>query len=269
VAGDEPVAAVRGDLLELADLRHAHLGAGPDPAADRHLTLDVLGQVGRVEGEDEPASARGLVQADHEALMAGGMAGGQHGGHPRRDLRVAVGDPPVERRVIEIHPEDTVAFRSGRAGHAVVQFGPLDMHGYPSGEVLQPACVVIVQVADGHGPDIGYVHAYPSERFVQRLAGPGQHRLESRVAVKPAPQRRVRDQRRVESGVQQQPAAVTFQQDAGYRLAEPLLLRRPLHRHGLGQVLPAQREQHDPADPGTHVRLPPPLPPNPPIARTG
>jgi hypothetical protein len=79
------------------------------------------------------------------------VPGGQHRAHPRRDLRVAVQDAPVERRVIEVHPEDAVAFRTGRAGHPVVQLGPLDVHRHPPGEVLQPACMVIVEVADRHG----------------------------------------------------------------------------------------------------------------------
>src|SRR3984893_19350443 len=51
VAGDQAVAALGGDALELADLLLADLRAGPDPAAHRDLTLDVLGQVGGVEGE--------------------------------------------------------------------------------------------------------------------------------------------------------------------------------------------------------------------------
>src|ERR1035438_4561640 len=70
MAGDEAVAALGGDPLELADLLLAHLGPGPDPAAHRHLALDVLGQVGRVEGEHETSAADRAVQADHETLMA-------------------------------------------------------------------------------------------------------------------------------------------------------------------------------------------------------
>jgi hypothetical protein len=57
VPGYQPVAALRGDPLELADLGHALLRRGPDPPADGDLPLDVLGQVGRVEGENEPPAA--------------------------------------------------------------------------------------------------------------------------------------------------------------------------------------------------------------------
>jgi hypothetical protein len=101
------------------------------------------------------------------------MPGGQHGADPRRDLAVAIGDAPVDPRVVEINPEDAVVFRAGRGRHAVVKLGLLDVHGHPSGEVLQPARVVVVQVADGNRADVGHVHACPGERLGQRLPGPG------------------------------------------------------------------------------------------------
>src|ERR1035437_194308 len=131
MAGDEAVAALGGDPLELADLLLAHLGPGPDPAAHRHLALDVLGQVGRVEGEHETSAADRAVQADHETLMARRVPGREDRGDPRRDLRVTLGRAPVDPRVVEIHPEDAVVLRAGRAGEPIVQFGPLDVHRHP------------------------------------------------------------------------------------------------------------------------------------------
>ncbi|HUY45082.1 MAG TPA: ATP-binding protein [Streptosporangiaceae bacterium] len=72
VAGNEPVAEFGGDALELADLRNAHLGGCIDPAADRDLAVDVLGQVGRIEGEHESPAASGRVHPHHETLVTRG-----------------------------------------------------------------------------------------------------------------------------------------------------------------------------------------------------
>jgi hypothetical protein len=252
VPGHQRVTALRGDPLELADLGHALLRRGPDPAADGDLPVDVLGQVGRVEGEHEAPAAGGRVDPDHEALVTRRVPGGQHGGHAGRDLRVALGGPPVDPRIVEVHPVDAVLLRPGRAGQPVVEFGPLDVHWHPAGEVLQAAGVVVVQVADGDRVDAVQVHARRGQRLGQWLSRAGQHRLDQRVPVEPGAQRRVGDQRGVVAGVQQQPAAVAQEQHAGYRLAEHLLVRCPLHGHGPGQVCPAQGEQHDAADSGPH-----------------
>ena len=46
------------------------LGGHVDEAADRELVVDVPGQVGGVEGEDDAPAADGGVQVDHEALVA-------------------------------------------------------------------------------------------------------------------------------------------------------------------------------------------------------
>jgi hypothetical protein len=247
VPGHQPVAPVRGHPLELADLLDAVRRGRPDQAAHRHLAVDVLGQVGRVEGEDEAATAR---QPDHETLVPRGVPGGAHRRHPGRDLGVAVGLPPVDPRVVEVHPEDTVLLRSRRAGQAILQFGPLDVHRHPAGEVLQAAGVVVMQVADGHRANVGQVQPGRAERVQQRLPR-GQHRLLHRAGVEPGPQRRIPDQRGVEPGVQQQPAAVAVQRHRGHRLAQHLP-GRPVHRHRLRHVHPAQGERHDPANPQIH-----------------
>src|SRR5215469_13886544 len=159
MAGHQAIAAVRGDGFELADLLHAHLGPGVDPPAHRHLAVDVLRQVRRVEGEHEPAAAHGLVEADHEALVARRVPGGEHGGDPRRYLTVTVGDAPVNARVVEVDPVDAVVLRAGRGGHPVVELGALDVHGHPPGEVLQPARVVVMQVTHGDRVNVAHVQA--------------------------------------------------------------------------------------------------------------
>jgi hypothetical protein len=141
VAGDDGVAAGGGELLQLADGGDADIGSRVDPAAGRYFLLDVLGQVGRVEGEHEPAPAGGGAQVDHEALVAWRVPGGEYRGHPGRDLRVAVGQAPVQRRVVEVDAEDAVGLDFGCAGQAEVQLGPLEVHRHAAGEVLETARV--------------------------------------------------------------------------------------------------------------------------------
>ena len=78
--------------------------------------------------------------------------------------------------------------------------------------------------------------------------GPGQHRLVLHGREEPPVQRGITDQRRVEPGVEQHPAAVGLQQHAGHRFPHPLVLGCAVHRHRLGQFLPAQGQQDDASD---------------------
>src|ERR1700760_2307779 len=92
VPGDQLVAALRGEPLELPDLGRALLQGYADEAAG-YLVLAATGRVGGVEGEHEPAAAR---EVDDEALVAGRVPGGQHGGDAGRQLGVAGGEAPVD-----------------------------------------------------------------------------------------------------------------------------------------------------------------------------
>ena len=84
--------------------------------------------------------------------------------------------------------------------------------------------------------------------------GPGQDGSEERVAVEASPQRAIADQRRIEPGVEQEPAPVALEQHPGDGLAQALFGRRPVDRHRLGQVLPAEGQQDDASDTGSvHV----------------
>ena len=93
---------------------------------------------------------------------------------------------------------------------------------------FSPPGVVVVQVAHGDGVDVVEVDADLGERLLDRLAGaaaaPGWY---STVGVEAPVQRGVADQRGVETGVEQHPAAVGLQQDAGHRFTQPLLGRAP------------------------------------------
>ena len=131
-------------------------------------------------------------------------------------------------------------------GQAVLEFAALRVHRHLAGEQLQPAGMVVVQVTHRDGVDVVDVDADVGQRLLDRLAGTWQHRAVLDRREEPPVQRRVPDQRGVEPGVQQHPAAVGLQQDAGHRLAHPLFGRRAVHRDRLRQLLPAERQQDDP-----------------------
>ena len=112
VARDQGITLVGREPLELADRFDRLLGFDLDEAADRQLVLDVLGEVGGVEREDEAVAADRLVEFDDEALMPRGVPVGRHRRDARCDLGLAVGEPPVDARVVEVDPDDRVASRA-------------------------------------------------------------------------------------------------------------------------------------------------------------
>ncbi len=93
MAGDQWIAAFGGDRLEPPDGLDGYLGADVDPPTDCSLHLDVLRQVGGVEGEHETAATHRFIQVDDETLMARRMSCGQHRGHPG-----AISPSPSARR---------------------------------------------------------------------------------------------------------------------------------------------------------------------------
>ncbi len=192
-------------------------GVTPTEPAHGQLVVDVLRQVGGVEGEHQAPSPHRLVEVDDEALVPRRVSGGEHGRDAGGELGVPVGQVPLDGRVVEVDAEDGVVLGRGMVGEAECQLGPLGVHGYPAGEVAQPAGVVVVEVADRHPGDLVHADAGVGQRLLQRLPRAGQDRAERRVAVEPPPQRRVPDQRRVEPGVEQQPATVALEQHAGHR----------------------------------------------------
>src|ERR1700761_4118813 len=183
VAGDDAVAAGGGQGLELADGDHGDLGLDVDEAADGQFFLDVDGEIGGVEGEDQAATTDRLVEVDDEALVAGGVADGEDRGDAGGDLGVAVGLAPVQAGVVVVDAEDAVLFRAGGVVQAVSELAPLDVDGDAAREQLEAAGVVEVEMTDGHGVDVGEVDAGRGQGFLQRFARAGQDRLHERVAV--------------------------------------------------------------------------------------
>ena len=99
MAGQQPVAAFGRERLEPPDRGDRVLGLGVDEAPDRKLLVDVALEIGRVEGEHEPAP---VVEIDHEGLVPGRVPVGRDRGDAGRDLEVTVGEPPVDRGIVEV-----------------------------------------------------------------------------------------------------------------------------------------------------------------------
>ena len=113
VTGEEAVAPFGRDRLQPADRLDARLVRDADRLADGQLVVDVLLQVSGIEREHVAAATDRVVQVHDEALVAGSVAGGQHRGDARRDLRVAARDLPVDRGVVDVHPVDRRRSGSG------------------------------------------------------------------------------------------------------------------------------------------------------------
>ncbi len=100
--------------------------------------------------------------------------------------------------------------------------------------------MVVVQVAHRDDVDVVDVDADVVQRLFDRLTRSRQHRDVLDGREEPPVQRGVSDQRGVEPGVQQHPAAVGLQQHPRHRLPHSLFGRSAVDRNGLRQLLPAQ-----------------------------
>ena len=127
---------------------------------------------------------------------------------PGRDLDIAVGELPVVPRVVEVDPVHGVALRLGVAAtgrtpaRAAGQWtgAPTKCLSPPAWSTcrwLRPTALTRRNLDAGEG-----------KRLLQRLPLARQHDGVGRVAVEPPSQRGVPDQRGVEAGVEQHPAAV-------------------------------------------------------------
>ena len=114
-----------------------------------------------------------------------------------------------------------MALRSRVIRQPVLQLATLRVHGHLACEQLQPAGMVDVQVRQRHEMDVVDVDPDLEERLLDRLTRTRQQRLVLHRWEVPPPQRGVSDQSGVEAGVEQHPAAVGLQQDAGHRFAHP------------------------------------------------
>ena len=98
------------------------------------------------------------------------------------------------------------------------------------------------------------------ERPLHRVAGVADQLVLDVHVGEAATQLLVEQDRRVEPGVEQEPAAVHLEQDPRHRLAQPQVVRRPVHRDALGDVLPPDVSgtiQHTPSSTCPEATRPP------------
>ena len=177
------------------------------------------------------------------------MPGGQDRGDTGRELDIAVGQHPGEPGVVEVDPEDAVSLGFGvRCGQAVVELAALDVHrDVATGEVPHPAGMIIVQVRQRDHRHLLQGEPDLLDGLDERVTATRRQLGLDPVPVESAVEQRIPDKRRVEAGVEQQPAVVHLEQDRRHRLAQPDAWVGAEHRHGLGQVLPAEGQRDDPA----------------------
>src|SRR6185312_8441266 len=110
--------------------------------------------------EDEAVAPDSWVEFDHETLMARGVPVGRHRRDSRRDLRLAVGQTPIDVRIVEVHSHNRIAFRLRVVGQSVLQLPALGMYWDLAREQLQSPRVVVVQMTDRYGVDRVEVHSH-------------------------------------------------------------------------------------------------------------
>ena len=103
MAGDQREPALCRDRLQPADGRERRPWVAAERRRDGRFAVEVLLEVGRVEGEHVAAPARRPVELDEKALMARRVARRQQGGDAGGYLDVAVGQTPLDPRVVEVY----------------------------------------------------------------------------------------------------------------------------------------------------------------------
>ena len=161
-------------------------------------------------------------------------------------------EPPIDARIVVVDTGHCVLLRPRPARHPVVELPLLCVNRHPSGEQFESAGVVVVQVTQRDRVDRVDVDPDLIERLSDRLSVGHEDRQILDARVKPLVQRRVTDERRIEAGVEQHPAAVTLQEHSRNRLPHPHLGRRSVNGDGLGQILPAEGQQDDAPDSRAH-----------------
>ena len=133
--------------------------------------------------------------------------------------------------------------------HRVVELRTLEVDGDPARKVAEAAGVIVVKVADTNRSDLLETDPHRIERVEQRvpIAGGQRGHNPGLCAMEAAAKRRVADQARVETGIEQQPPAVDLDQHPWDRLDEPLLGRRAVHRPPLRGGPPSRGSRARPA----------------------
>ena len=127
-----------------------------------------------------------------------------------------------------------MSLRLGWTRQPVLELATLNVRRHPAGKQLQPSCVVQVQVAERHRFDVvdrdaSRIEGAPRSALLHRGGSVGTQPPGRSVDEAP-----VADQRRVEPGVEQQPASVELEQDAWGRLAKAQMIGGTKLLPGLG-----------------------------------
>ena len=152
--------------------------------------------------------------------MARRVTGSQKGSHARRDLGVAVGEAPVDRRIVEVDAEHRVPLGGGRIGLGCLELPPLDVHRHATREVTEPADVVVVKVAERHEDDVARVHADEREGVLERVPGPAQLELGRPAPPEAMVEGAIAHERAVESGVEQDESVRHLEKETGNGFAQ-------------------------------------------------
>jgi len=109
-------------------------GLDVDERPDRELLIDVLGEVSRVESEHEATPTDRVVEIDDEALVTGCVARGCNGPDARGNVDITLGKLPIDRWVVEVDAEDSLALRRGVIGETELELLALGVDWHASGE---------------------------------------------------------------------------------------------------------------------------------------
>ena len=104
--------------------------------------------------------------------MTGSVAGRQERCHAGRDLDIAVGEAPVDTRIVEVDPEDCVPLGRDRIRLGCFQFLALNVNRDSAREVPETTRVIVVEVTQRNRKDISGVDTDQGERILEGVTGP-------------------------------------------------------------------------------------------------
>lgn len=166
MTGQQPQPVLGRVALEPPQGGERYLGSAAHEAAGADLTVDVLLQVGGVEGEQVAGPGAG---AHGEALVTGGVSGAHKPAHAGDELFVAVHEDPVDLRIVEVDPEHAVLFGEGMVAQPVLELAALNVHRYAGRQQSQATGVVVVQVGEVDREKVARSHPVSAELGQQRL----------------------------------------------------------------------------------------------------
>src|SRR3954471_22011298 len=102
--------------------------------------------------------------------MTGGVPVRRDRGDARCDLGVALGEPPIDDRIVEIDAEDRLLFSGRVFTEAVFELTALAVQRDTVGEPANAAGVIVVQVTQTDADDVAGIDAHALERPLHWIA---------------------------------------------------------------------------------------------------